>query len=200
VSFLESILKDCMYLGSSLKFEYNNEGKKTGVIIIAFCDTDKKNEAKKHLNSLNKKPISSISSLSLIQSGSSNLDLEIYNSTVSEYEKICNSMANTCVIDKISFLISSEKITRSILVKGIPLKVTVENLLSTLSFLNIARSNLIKPEYLIANFGCCIIEFENEEICNEASDFLCDETFIFEKKTRGILKVESMLSIINKKQ
>lgn len=126
--------------------------------------------------------------------------MEIYNSSLIEYESFCNSSANINVIDKINFLVSSDKITRSILVKGIPMRVSTENLLKTLNFLNISKNNLIMPEYLIGSFGSCIIEFDNDEIASEALDLISDEFFIFDNNISTVLKVESMLSIINKKQ
>ena len=76
---------------------------------------------------------------------------------------------------------------------GLPLDVNKNQILKYLSQFNINHSNLVCSDKILNNFGSIIVKFYNEDIANEAKNWIKNTKFCDK-----IIYTENLLSFVNK--
>ena len=90
-------------------------------------------------------------------------------------------------------LINNEDVKRSLYLIGFPLDVTTNKILEYLIQFNLNSSDLIVNDKILKNYGSVIIKFYNEDIANDAKNWIKSNKF--ENKT---IYSENLLSVVNK--
>ena len=93
----------------------------------------------------------------------------------------------------LSELIIPDDVKKSLYLMGLPLDTNKNQILKYLSQFNLNHSNLVVNEKILNNFGSIIIKFYNEDIANEAKNWIKNNKF--EDKT---IYAENLLYVVNK--
>ena len=122
-----------------------------------------------------------------------NQSVSLCESNLDEFEEFASSMAFENWMPILSELITPEDVKRSLYLKGFPLDVTKNNILKFLEQFNINHSNLVYDDKILKNFGSIIIKFFNEDITNEAKNWIKNNKF----QNKEIF-AENLLPVVNK--
>ena len=122
-----------------------------------------------------------------------NQSVSLCESNLDEFEEFASSMAFENWMPILSELITPEDVKRSLYLKGFPLDVTKNNILKFLEQFNINHSNLVYDDKILKNFGSIIIKFFNEDITNEAKNWIKNNKF----QNKDIF-AENLLPVVNK--
>ena len=173
-SDLKNFFKNCLIAEDGIKFNRNSI---YGEAIIAFEDEDECFEALQKNNGRLFK----------------NQSVSLCESNLDEFEEFASSMAFENWMPILSELITPEDVKRSLYLKGFPLDVTKNNILKFLEQFNINHSNLVYDDKILKNFGSIIIKFFNEDITNEAKNWIKNNKF----QNKDIF-AENLLPVVNK--
>ena len=110
-----------------------------------------------------------------------------------EFEEFAGTMAYEHWMSILNELINTEDVKKSLYLIGFPLDITKNKILEFLAQFNLNHSNLIVNDKILNNFGNVIIKFYNEEIANEAKNWIRNNKF----ENKNIF-AENLLPIINK--
>ena len=122
-----------------------------------------------------------------------NQSIALEESNLNEFEEFASSMAFENWLPILSELIIPDDVKKSLYLMGLPLDTNKNQILKYLSQFNINHSNLVVNEKILNNFGSIIIKFYNEDIANEAKNWIKNNKF--EDKN---IYVENLLSVVNK--
>ena len=93
----------------------------------------------------------------------------------------------------LSELINTEDVKRSLYLIGFPLDISTYQIEQFLAQFNISHSNLIVNDKILKNFGSIIIKFFNEDIANDAKNWIKNNRY-----RNKIIHAENLLSVVNK--
>ena len=97
------------------------------------------------------------------------------------------------ILPILSELITPDDVKRSLYLMGLPLDTNKNQILKYLSQFNINHSNLVVSEKILNNFGSVIVKFYNEDIANEAKNWIKNNKF-----DDKVIYVENLLFVVNK--
>ena len=122
-----------------------------------------------------------------------NQSIALEESNLNEFEEFSSSMAFEYWLPILSELIIPDDVKKSLYLMGLPLDTNKNKILKYLSLFNINHSNLVVNEKILNNYGSIIVKFYNEDIANEAKNWIKNNRF--EDKT---IYAENLLSVVNK--
>ena len=122
-----------------------------------------------------------------------NQSISLSESNLNEFEEFAGTMAYEHWMSILNELINTEDVKKSLYLIGFPLDITKNKILEFLAQFNLNHSNLIVNDKILNNFGSVIIKFYNEEIANEAKNWIRNNKF----ENKNIF-AENLLPIINK--
>ena len=122
-----------------------------------------------------------------------NQSIALKESNLNEFEEFASSMAFEYWLPILSELIIPDDVKKSLYLMGLPLDTNKNQILKYLSQFNLNHSNLVVNEKILNNFGSIIIKFYNEDIANEAKNWIKNNKF--EDKT---IYAENLLYVVNK--
>ena len=122
-----------------------------------------------------------------------NQSIVLKESNLNEYEEFASSMAFEYWLPILSELIIPDDVKKSLYLMGLPLDTNKNHILKYLSLFNINHSNLVSNDKILNNFGSIIVKFYNEDIANEAKNWIKNNKF----KDKAIF-VENLLFVVNK--
>ena len=122
-----------------------------------------------------------------------NQSIALKESNLNEFEEFSSSMAFENWLPILSELITPDDVKRSLYLMGLPLDVNKNQILKYLSQFNINHSNLVCNDKILNNYGSIIIKFYNEDIANEAKNWIKNNKF-YDK----VIYVENLLAVVNK--
>ena len=122
-----------------------------------------------------------------------NQSLSLSESNLNEFEEFAGTMAYEHWMSILNELINTEDVKKSLYLIGFPLDITKNKILEFLAQFNLNISNLIVNDKILNNFGSVIIKFYNEEIANEAKNWIRNNKF----ENKNIF-AENLLPVINK--
>ena len=122
-----------------------------------------------------------------------NQSIVLKESNLNEYEEFASSMAFEYWLPILSELIIPDDVKKSLYLMGLPLDTNKNQILKYLSLFNINHSNLVSNDKILNNFGSIIVKFYNEDIANEAKNWIKNNKF-----KDKVIFVENLLSVVNK--
>ena len=122
-----------------------------------------------------------------------NQSISLSESNLNEFEEFAGTMAYEHWMSILNELINTEDVKKSLYLIGFPLDITKNKILEFLTQFNLNISNLIINNKILNNFGSVIIKFYNEEIANEAKNWIRNNKF----ENKNIF-AENLLPVINK--
>ena len=122
-----------------------------------------------------------------------NQSISLSESNLDEFEEFAGTMALENWLPILSDLINTEDVRRTLYLFGFPLDVNTNQIVQFLSQFNLSHSNLIVIDKILTNYGSIIIKFYNEDIANEAKNWIKNNRF----RNKNIY-AENLLSVINK--
>jgi hypothetical protein len=122
-----------------------------------------------------------------------NQSISLCESNLDEFEQFAGTMAFENWMPILCELINNEDVKRSLYLIGFPLDVTTNKILEYLIQFNLNSSDLIVNDKILKNYGSVIIKFYNEDIANDAKNWIKSNKF--ENKT---IYSENLLSVVNK--
>ena len=122
-----------------------------------------------------------------------NQSISLSESNLNEFEEFAGTMAYEHWMSILNELINTEDVKKSLYLIGFPLDITKNKILEFLAQFNLNISNLIVNDKILNNFGSVIIKFYNEEIANEAKNWIRNNKF----ENKNIF-AENLLPVINK--
>ena len=122
-----------------------------------------------------------------------NQSIALEESNLNEFEEFSSSMAFEYWLPILSELIIPDDVKKSLYLMGFPLDTNKNKILKYLSLFNINHSNLVVNDKILNNYGSIIVKFYNEDIANEAKNWIKNNRF--EDKT---IYAENLLSVVNK--
>ena len=122
-----------------------------------------------------------------------NQSISLSESNLNEFEEFAGTMAFEHWMPILCELINTEDVKKSLYLMGFPLDVTKNKILEFLAQFNLNHSSLIVNDKILKNFGSVIVKFYNEEIANEAKNWIKNNKF--ENK---YIFVENLLPVVNK--
>jgi len=122
-----------------------------------------------------------------------NQSISLSDSNLDEFEEFAGTMAFENWMPILSELINTEDVRRTLYLFGFPLDVNTNQIVQFLSQFNINHSNLIVIDKILKNYGSIIIKFYNEDIANDAKNWIKNNRF-----RSKIIYAESLLSVVNK--
>ena len=122
-----------------------------------------------------------------------NQSIALKESNLNEFEEFASSMAFEYWIPILSELITPDDVKRSLYLMGLPLDTNKNQILKYLSQFNINHSNLVVNDKILNNFGSVIVKFYNEDIANEAKNWIKNNKF-----DDKVIYVENLLFVVNK--
>ena len=122
-----------------------------------------------------------------------NQSIVLKESNLNEYEEFASSMAFEYWLPILSELIIPDDVKKSLYLMGLPLDTNKNQILKYLSLFNINHSNLVCSDKILNNFGSIIVKFYNEDIANEAKNWIKINKF-----KDKVIFVENLLSVVNK--
>ena len=122
-----------------------------------------------------------------------NQSISLSESNLDEFEEFAGTMALENWLPILSDLINTEDVRRTLYLFGFPLDVNTNQIVQFLSQFNINHSNLIVIDKILKNYGSIIIKFYNEDIANDAKNWIKNNRF-----RSKIIYAESLLSVVNK--
>ena len=122
-----------------------------------------------------------------------NQSISLSESNLDEFEEFAGTMAFENWMPILSELINTEDVRRSLYLIGFPLDISTYQIVQFLAQFNISHSNLIVNDKILKNFGSIIIKFFNEDIANDAKNWIKNNRF-----KNKIIHAENLLSVVNK--
>ena len=122
-----------------------------------------------------------------------NQSISLSESNLDEFEEYAGTMAFENWMPILSELINTEDVRRSLYLIGFPLDISTYQIVQFLAQFNISHSNLIVNDKILKNFGSVIIKFFNEDIANDAKNWIKNNRF-----KNKIIHAENLLSVVNK--
>ena len=122
-----------------------------------------------------------------------NQSISLSESNLDEFEEFAGTMAFENWMPILSELINTEDVRRSLYLIGFPLDISTYQIVQFLAQFNISHSNLIVNDKILKNFGSVIIKFFNEDIANDAKNWIKNNRF-----KNKIIHAENLLSVVNK--
>ena len=122
-----------------------------------------------------------------------NQSISLSESNLDEFEEFASTMAFENWMPILSELINTEDVKRSLYLFGFPLDVNTNQIVQFLAQFNLSHSNLIVNDKILKKFGSIIIKFFNEDIANDAKNWIKNNRF-----RNKIIHSESLLSVVNK--
>ena len=122
-----------------------------------------------------------------------NQSISLNESNLDEFEEFAGTMAFENWMPILSELINTEDVRRSLYLIGFPLDISTYQIVQFLAQFNISHSNLIVNDKILKNFGSVIIKFFNEDIANDAKNWIKNNRF-----KNKIIHAENLLSVVNK--
>ena len=122
-----------------------------------------------------------------------NQSISLNESNLDEFEEFAGTMAFENWMPILSELINTEDVKRSLYLIGFPLDISTYQIVQFLAQFNISHSNLIVNDKILKNFGSVIIKFFNEDIANDAKNWIKNNRF-----KNKIIHAENLLSVVNK--
>ena len=122
-----------------------------------------------------------------------NQSISLSESNLDEFEEFAGTMAFENWMPILSELINTESVKRSLYLIGFPLDISTYQIVQFLAQFNISHSNLIVNDKILKNFGSIIIKFFNEDIANDAKNWIKNNRF-----KNKIIHAENLLSVVNK--
>ena len=122
-----------------------------------------------------------------------NQSISLSESNLDEFEEYAGTMAFENWMPILSELINTEDVRRSLYLIGFPLDISTYQIVQFLAQFNISHSNLIVNDKILKNFGSIIIKFFNEDIANDAKNWIKNNRF-----KNKIIHAENLLSVVNK--
>ena len=122
-----------------------------------------------------------------------NQSISLSESNLDEFEEFAGTMALENWLPILSDLINTEDVRRTLYFFGFPLDVNTNQIVEFLAEFNLNYSNLIVNEKILKNFGSIIIKFYNENIANDAKNWIKNNRF-----GNKIIYAENLLSVVNK--
>ena len=122
-----------------------------------------------------------------------NQSISLSESNLDEFEEFAGTMAFENWMPILSELINTEDVRRSLYLIGFPLDISAYQIVQFLAQFNISHSNLIVNDKILKNFGSVIIKFFNEDIANDAKNWIKNNRF-----KNKIIHAENLLSVVNK--
>ena len=122
-----------------------------------------------------------------------NQSISLNESNLDEFEEFAGTMAFENWMPILSELINTEDVRRSLYLIGFPLDISAYQIVQFLAQFNISHSNLIVNDKILKNFGSVIIKFFNEDIANDAKNWIKNNRF-----KNKIIHAENLLSVVNK--
>ena len=122
-----------------------------------------------------------------------NQSISLSESNLDEFEEFAGTMAFEFWMPILCELINTEDVKRSLYLMGFPLDVSKNKIVEFLAEFNLNYSNLIVNEKILKNFGSIIIKFYNENIANDAKNWIKNNRF-----GNKIIYAENLLSVVNK--
>ena len=101
-----------------------------------------------------------------------NQSISLSESNLDEFEEFAGTMAFENWMPILSELINTEDVKRSLYLIGFPLDISTYQIVQFLAQFNISHSNLIVNDKILKNFGSIIIKFFNEDIANDAKNWI----------------------------
>ena len=122
-----------------------------------------------------------------------NQSISLSESNLDEFEEFAGTMAFENWMPILSELINTEDVRRSLYLIGFPLDISTYQIVQFLAQFNISHSNLIVNDKILKNFGSVIIKFFNEDIANDAKNWIKNNRY-----RNKIIHAENLLSVVNK--
>ena len=122
-----------------------------------------------------------------------NQSISLSESNLDEFEEYAGTMAFENWMPILSELINTEDVRRSLYLIGFPLDISTYQIVQFLAQFNISHSNLIVNDKILKNFGSVIIKFFNEDIANDAKNWIKNNRY-----RNKIIHAENLLSVVNK--
>ena len=122
-----------------------------------------------------------------------NQSISLNESNLDEFEEFAGTMAFENWMPILSELINTEDVRRSLYLIGFPLDISTYQIVQFLAQFNISHSNLIVNDKILKNFGSVIIKFFNEDIANDAKNWIKNNRY-----RNKIIHAENLLSVVNK--
>ena len=122
-----------------------------------------------------------------------NQSISLSESNLDEFEEYAGTMAFENWMPILSELINTEDVRRSLYLIGFPLDISTYQIVQFLAQFNISHSNLIVNDKILKNFGSIIIKFFNEDIANDAKNWIKNNRY-----RNKIIHAENLLSVVNK--
>ena len=122
-----------------------------------------------------------------------NQSISLSESNLDEFEEFAGTMAFENWMPILSELINTEDVRRSLYLIGFPLDISTYQIVQFLAQFNISYSNLIVNDKILKNFGSVIIKFFNEDIANDAKNWIK-----YNRYRNKIIHAENLLSVVNK--
>ena len=122
-----------------------------------------------------------------------NQSIALKESNLNEFEEFASSMAFEFWLPILSELIIPDDVKKSLYLMGLPLDTNKNQILKYLSQFNINHSNLVVSDKILNNYGSVIVKFYNEDISNEAKNWIKNNKF-----RDKVIYVENLLSVVNK--
>ena len=122
-----------------------------------------------------------------------NQSIALKESNLNEFEEFASSMAFDYWLPILSELITPDDVKRSLYLTGLPLDTTKNQILKYLYEFNINHSNLVVSDRILNNYGSIIVKFYNEDIANEAKNWIRNNKF-----SDKVIYVENLLLVVNK--
>ena len=122
-----------------------------------------------------------------------NQSISLSESNLDEFEEFAGTMAFENWMPILSELINTEDVKRSLYLIGFPLDISTYQIVQFLAQFNISHSNLIVNDKILKNFGSVIIKFFNEDIANDAKNWIKNNRY-----RNKIIHAENLLSVVNK--
>ena len=122
-----------------------------------------------------------------------NQSISLSESNLDEFEEFAGTMAFENWMPILSELINTEDVKRSLYLIGFPLDISTYQIVQFLAQFNISHSNLIVNDKILKNFGSIIIKFFNEDIANDAKNWIKNNRY-----RNKIIHAENLLSVVNK--
>ena len=121
-----------------------------------------------------------------------NQSISLSESNLDEFEEYAGTMAFENWMPILSELINTEDVRRSLYLIGFPLDISIYQIVQFLAQFNISHSNLIVNDKILKNFGSVIIKFFNEDIANDAKNWIKNNRY-----RNKIIHAENLLSVVN---
>ena len=122
-----------------------------------------------------------------------NQSISLSESNLDEFKELAGTMAFENWMPILSELINTEDVRRSLYLIGFPLYISTYQIVQFLAQFNISHSNLIVNDKILKNFGSIIIKFFNEDIANDAKNWIKNNRY-----RNKIIHAENLLSVVNK--